>query len=312
VPLPKTAAGDLAVEVKLVCAGRFGRPLPRGVQVLRSELDLPAPQVVAQGDFGMPVAATEWTVVVPPDIDARPIDDSARTNVAESGAGGEDLIAWYNEMQSLYAILLDDSQSMRAQSRARNNLKQIGLAVQNYNAVESRLVADDQNLRQQGQLLDLKSKLQQAEKQWQAQQAAQAGKRSGQIVITDGVSQTAVVGGALSNRDVQRELVAGNTADFQADRSADESELLPQIKLDPALPNQENVRRRPKMPMPTTFSSDRMPRRLKASVGRKDRYPSHRTAARWPPAECREPDRAVRWSQGRGWEAWEAVSLPRR
>jgi hypothetical protein len=235
VPLPKTAAGDLAVEVKLVYAGRFGHPLPKGVQVLRSELELPSPQVVAQGDFGMPVAATEWTVVVPPDIDARPIDDSSRTNVAESGAGGEDLIAWYNEMQNLYTVLLDESQSMRAQSRARNNLKQIGLALHNYHDVESRLAVGDQNLRQQGQLLDLKSKVQQAEKQWQAQQAAQA--RLNQVVITDGVSQTLVAGGALSNRDVQRELVADNKGDFQADRPADESEL-PQIDLEPALPNQ--------------------------------------------------------------------------
>src|SRR5262249_77366 len=153
---------------------------------------------------------------VPPDIDARPIDDSSRTNVAESGAGGEDVIAWYNEMQNLYAVLLDESQSMRAQSRARNNLKQIGLALHNYHDVESLLVTGDQNLRQQGQLLDLKSKVQQAEKQWQAQQAAQA--RLNQVVITDGVSQTLVAGGALSNRDVQRELVADNKGDFQADR----------------------------------------------------------------------------------------------
>jgi hypothetical protein len=234
VPLPKTAAGDLSVEVKLVYAGRFGRPLPKGVQVLRSELDLPAPQVVAQGDFGMPVAATEWTVILPPDIDARPVDDSNRTNVAESGAGGEDLIAWYNEMQNLYVILLDESQSMRAQSRAQNNLKQIGLAVQNYSAVESSLVMSDQNLRQQGQLLDLKSKVQQAEKQWQAQQAAQAGKRLSQVVITDGTSQTLVVGGALSNKDVQRELIADNKGDFRADRLSDESEQLPKIELEQA------------------------------------------------------------------------------
>src|SRR5207248_10385003 len=68
VPLPKTAAGDLAADVKLVFAGRFDRPLPKGVQVLRSELELPAPPVVSQGEFGIPVAATEWTVILRADI----------------------------------------------------------------------------------------------------------------------------------------------------------------------------------------------------------------------------------------------------
>src|SRR4029077_13224696 len=106
VPLPKTAAGDLSVEVKLVYAGRFDHPLPKGVQVLRSELDLPAPQVVSHGEFGIPVAATEWTVVLPPDIDARRIDDSNRTNVTESEAGVEDLIARQNEWLNLYTVVL--------------------------------------------------------------------------------------------------------------------------------------------------------------------------------------------------------------
>src|SRR5262249_20756513 len=142
VPLPKTASGDLAAEVKLISAGRFPRPLPRGVQVFRSEIDLPAPQVVSQGEFGIPVAASEWTVILPPDIDARPVEDSSRTNVAESSAGGEELIAWYNELQNMYVVALDASQSMSARSRAENNLKQLGLAIHNYHEIESRVTSE--------------------------------------------------------------------------------------------------------------------------------------------------------------------------
>jgi len=166
VPLPKTAAGDLPVEVKLVYAGRFGRPLPKGVQVLRSELISPRRRWSRRAILECRWRPPSGRSVLPPDIDARPIDDSNRTNVAESGAGGEDLIAWYNEMQNLYVIVLDDSQSMRAQSRAKDNLKQIGLALHNSHEVESRLkpaiiCASRAASRSE-------DKVQQAEKQWQA------------------------------------------------------------------------------------------------------------------------------------------------
>ncbi|MGE5191357.1 MAG: hypothetical protein ACM3U2_02575, partial [Deltaproteobacteria bacterium] len=231
VPLPKTATGDLAVAVKLVCAGRFEFPLPKGVQVLRSDLPLPAPQVVEQGDFGIPVAATEWTVVLPPDIDARRVDDSTRTNVAESDEGGEDLIARYNEWLNLYVVAIDNSLSVGSRSRAASNLKQIGLAIHNYRDVEDRVVTGKQNLRQQALLVDLKSRMQQAERQLQAQQAAQRSQHVSGAMVTDGTSQTIATGDLLSNRDVQRELIAGNVADFQPDRTSEVTESLPQIAL---------------------------------------------------------------------------------
>jgi hypothetical protein len=245
VPLSKTAAGDLAIEVKLVYAGRFDRQLPRGVQVLRSEFNLPAPRVVGrndpaapagQRDIGIPVAATEWTVVLPPDIDAARVDDSNRTNVAESEAGGEDLIARYNEWLNLFAIASDSSQSMRARSRAANNLKQMGLALHNYHDVETLIANDRQNLRQQGQLLDLRNKKEQAERQWEAQQATQENRPSRVVTLSDGTSSTIVVEG-LSNTIVQRDLIADNTADFQPDKAAEESESLPQIALQQTQPS---------------------------------------------------------------------------
>ena len=221
VPLPKTAAGDLAADVKLVFAGRFDRPLPKGVQVLRSDLDLPAPQVVAQGEFGIPVAATEWTVILPPDIDVRRIDDSNRTNVTESEAGVEDLIARQNEWLNLYTVALDDSESTAAKSRAMNNMKQLELPLHRYHEAERRLQEAGAENRQAIQWRELESKRQQAEQQLQQQTANQkgAGGRAGKET--------------LSNKDVQRELMTSNSVDFAIDRPLDEAESLPQIHLAP-------------------------------------------------------------------------------
>ncbi len=241
VPLPKTAAGDLAVEVKLVYAGRFKDPLPKGVQVLRSELDLPAPQVVSQGEFGIPVAATEWTVILPRDIDARRVEDASRSNLAESDAGGEELLARYNELWNMYSLAVDDSQSMNVQSRARNNLKQLQLDLHNYSEVEAKVSTGDNNLRQQGMLLDLKGKVKQVEQQWQKQEADKSRKELGNVNSTSGLSfgSNAGYGNFFSNRDVQRELIVSNSIDFQPDRTSGESEALPQINLQPTLPKEE-------------------------------------------------------------------------
>jgi len=241
VPLPKTAAGDLAVEVKLVYAGAFEDPLPKGVQVRRSDLDLPAPQVVSQGEFGIPVAATEWTVILPPDIDARRIEDATRSNLAESDEGGEELIARYNELWNMYSIALtDDSQSMNVQSRVRNNLKQLSLDLHNYSDVDEKVSKGDNNVRQQGMLLDLKSKVKQAEKQWQDLEVKKSKKEAENFKAAGGISYggNAGYGNFFSNKDVQRDLIVSNSSDFQTDSTSAESEALPQINLQPALPKQ--------------------------------------------------------------------------
>jgi hypothetical protein len=221
VPLPKTASGDLAADVKLVFAGRFDRPLPKGVQVLRSDLDLPAPQVVSQGEFGIPVAATEWTVILPPDIDARRIDDSNRTNVAESEAGVEDLIARQNEWLNLFAVVVDDSESTAAKNRAMDNMKQLEIPLHHFQETERLLKETGTDNRQVAQWRELENKKQQAEQQLQQQIAKQkaAGGRAGRDV--------------LSSKDVQRELVASNTFDFAIEQPLVEAESLPQINIAP-------------------------------------------------------------------------------
>ncbi len=175
--------------------------MPKGVQVLRSELDLPAPQVVSQGEFGIPVAATEWTVILPPDIDAQRIDDTSRTNVTESDAGGEDLIARYNEYWNLSSLALDSSQSLNVRNRSKYNLQKLGGELRGLSEIEERVANNDSNVRQQGLAVELKSKVQEAQRQLQAKEAAVA-KEQG-VTITDGTSN-AGYGVSLSVKDVQR------------------------------------------------------------------------------------------------------------
>ena len=173
VPLPKTAAGDLAVEVKLVFAGRFDRPLPRGMQILRSELDLPSPQVLSQTEdsqYGIPVAATEWTVVLPPDVDVQPIEDALKTNMAQSVEGGEQVIAQFNELLNLYQFANDETQLASVRTRASDNLKQ--LEVQVANDPSSMRVDTSTDSRQGRELPEPRSKLYQRNSSCRSKQGA--------------------------------------------------------------------------------------------------------------------------------------------
>lgn len=161
VPLPKTATGDLSASIRLVFAGRLDRQLPRGVQILRTQLDLPAPEVLPSKDdpeFGAPVAATEWTVVLPEDLNVRPVDDPARTNVFAASAGAESLIAEYQEWLRLAALASDRTLDEGAQLRCENNLKQLNVALQRQSVSQGVSIVDDRQNRQ----------LQELHSQWEA------------------------------------------------------------------------------------------------------------------------------------------------
>ena len=55
------------------------------------------------------------------------IDDATKSNVTESEAGVEEIIAGFNEMLNLYQMV-HEARSAAARSQAKNNLKQIGMA----------------------------------------------------------------------------------------------------------------------------------------------------------------------------------------
>lgn len=133
IPLPRTAPGDLSSRIKVTLQGRLPVAMPHGVQVRRTVLDLPVPQILtAEEDpqHGMPVAATEWNVYLSDRLDAVRIDDPDRTNVAETVSGLDRSIATMQEWLDLYRIANDVTTSDSARVRSLSNLKQLGQTLQ--------------------------------------------------------------------------------------------------------------------------------------------------------------------------------------
>ncbi|MBS0205034.1 MAG: hypothetical protein JSS49_19170 [Planctomycetes bacterium] len=146
IALPKTSAASLSFPVRIQWRGRLGSSLPKSARLLRQDLDFPAPVVVSQQDdpdFGIPVARTRWTVWLPDDLDAEPLTSSARHNLTLQSSDQNDLLYEKAAMQELSELLgyVEQNYSFLSASSERrnpasNNLKQIGLAIQNARQLE--------------------------------------------------------------------------------------------------------------------------------------------------------------------------------
>lgn len=141
VALPKTSAASLAFPVRILWRGRLPAGLPKDARLLRQEIDVPAPIVVSQQDdpdFGIPVARTRWTVWLPDDLDAQPLKASVRNNLTLQSEDTPDLLYQKAAVQELSELLgfveQNYSYNTKAEGRraqATNNMKQIGLALDN-------------------------------------------------------------------------------------------------------------------------------------------------------------------------------------
>lgn len=134
IPLPKTSQSDLPFLVKVVLSGRLPRTLPEGFRPWAREVDFPAPQVVSKqesADFGIPVARTQWSVYLPENLDAEPLDDSNRHNLSRSTAAEtvvQRRMAYLREAAELFTVARGRS-SGKSKFEALNNLKQLSIDI---------------------------------------------------------------------------------------------------------------------------------------------------------------------------------------
>ena len=140
IALPKTSEADLSFQVKLVLSGRLSSgPLLRGLQVWSQEIELPTATVVSLSDdkeFGIPVARTLWAVHVPQEWSAKPVNDPLRHNLTPQAADTADVAyrtTWPQEANELMRVIEGNNPTSQ-KMQARNNLKQLGLALHNYDA----------------------------------------------------------------------------------------------------------------------------------------------------------------------------------
>ena len=138
IALPKTSEADLSFQVKLVLSGRLSSALPRGLKLAAQEIELPTPTVVSLSDdkeYGIPVARTLWAVHVPKDWTAKPLNNAAKNNLIDQAADTAAVAyqtAWLQEANELMRVVEGTNYRSSQRLQAKNNLKQIGLALHNY------------------------------------------------------------------------------------------------------------------------------------------------------------------------------------
>lgn len=142
VALPKSSDADASFAVKVVCGGSLTGKLPGGFSLESQEVDLPAPHVVSQdesSEYGIPVARTLWTVYVPNDIDAAPIDESGKTNlklVDETKTEVDDVYAkaLLQDLSSGNTVMESEETSERQKQFAYRNFSEINEQLSEYAA----------------------------------------------------------------------------------------------------------------------------------------------------------------------------------
>ncbi len=139
IALPKTSEADLSFRVKLVLAGRLSTgALPRGLKLWSNEIELPTPNVISPSDdkeFGIPVARTLWSVHVPKEWSAKPLNNPVKNNLTEQIDDTSSLAyqsTLLQEANELMRVVEGSNYRSSQRMQARNNLKQLGIALHSY------------------------------------------------------------------------------------------------------------------------------------------------------------------------------------
>jgi len=122
-PLQKTSAGDFSSKVVVVYSGHLGKPLDRWTRVRP-----PAPQIHSD----VPVSRTLWTVHLPREYKISLVKrESNLEEVAAAYQRQERKLSFLDELRQMVQVAKTKGKS-GARSKARDNLKEIGSALQNY------------------------------------------------------------------------------------------------------------------------------------------------------------------------------------
>jgi hypothetical protein len=122
-PLQKTSAGDFSSKVVVIYAGRLGQPLHRWTQVRP-----PAPQILSD----VPVSRTLWTLRLPPEYNVSLVKRGSNLEeVAAAYQQEERKLSFLDELRQILQVAGTKGRSA-ARQKARDNLKQIGSALQTY------------------------------------------------------------------------------------------------------------------------------------------------------------------------------------
>jgi hypothetical protein len=143
-PLEKTSAGDFSSKVIVVYSGHLGEPLRRWTQVRP-----PAPRILSD----VPVSRTLWTILLPREYKVRLV--KRKSNLEEVAAAyqqEERKLSFLDELRQMVQVASTKGKS-GARTKARDNLKQIGSALQGYAEqsaqVDATIAADVQEQAQQ-------------------------------------------------------------------------------------------------------------------------------------------------------------------
>jgi len=124
-PLQKTSAGDFSSKVVVVYSGHLGEALDRWTHVRP-----PAPQIRSD----VPVSRTLWTVHLPSEYKVGLVKgESNLEEVAAAYQRQERRLSFLDELRQMVQVARTKGKS-GARSKARDNLKEIGAALQSYAA----------------------------------------------------------------------------------------------------------------------------------------------------------------------------------
>ena len=163
-PLEKTSVGDFSSKVVVIYSGDLGEPLHRWTQVRP-----PAPQILNN----VPVSRTLWTVLLPSEYAVSLVKgESNLEEVAAEYQQGERNLSVLDEVRQMVQVASGGKGTSAVQTQALSNLKQVGLALQDYarqgGQGDARNAADVQEQAQQiqaeiGRLEELKTDVRRAD-----------------------------------------------------------------------------------------------------------------------------------------------------